>query len=62
MGISPRRQANFDGDACLAPKIMALPLSWHDAKPLLEKMDGPAAPENWQGGLPIPVSPRWRTR
>ncbi len=36
-----------------APKIMALPLSWHDAKPLLENMDGPLAPENWQGGLPI---------
>ena len=28
-----------------APKIMALPLSWHDAKPLLENMDGPPAPE-----------------
>jgi N-acetylated-alpha-linked acidic dipeptidase len=39
--------------AMSAPKIMALPLSWHDAKPLLENMDGPPAPENWQGGLPI---------
>src|SRR5580658_9936539 len=39
--------------AASAPKIMALPLSWHDAKPLLENMDGPVAPENWQGGLPI---------
>jgi len=36
-----------------APKIMALPLSWHDAKPLLENMDGPVAPKEWQGGLPI---------
>jgi N-acetylated-alpha-linked acidic dipeptidase len=35
------------------PKIMALPLSWHDAKPLLANMDGPLAPEDWQGGLPI---------
>jgi len=35
------------------PKIMALPLSWHDAKPLLSNMDGPVAPEDWQGGLPI---------
>ena len=35
------------------PKIMALPLSWQDAKPLLENMDGPAAPESWQGGLPF---------
>jgi N-acetylated-alpha-linked acidic dipeptidase len=40
-------------DAISAPKIMALPLSWHDAKPLLENMDGPVAPESWQGGLPI---------
>src|SRR5579863_111461 len=45
-------------DAVSAPKIMALPLSWHDAKPLLENRDGPLAPrdwkgENWQGGLPI---------
>ncbi len=39
--------------AASAPKIMALPLSWHDARPLLENMDGPLAPQNWQGGLPI---------
>ena len=39
--------------AVSVPKIMALPLSWHDAKPLLENMGGPLAPENWQGGLPI---------
>jgi N-acetylated-alpha-linked acidic dipeptidase len=35
------------------PKIMGLPLSWRDAKPLLEKMDGPVAPDSWQGGLPL---------
>jgi N-acetylated-alpha-linked acidic dipeptidase len=45
-------------EAISIPKIMALPLSWHDAKPLLANMDGPVAPENWQGqnwqgGLPI---------
>ncbi len=45
-------------DAVSAPKIMALPLSWHDAKPLLENMDGPLAPrdwkgQDWQGGLPL---------
>ena len=40
-------------DAVSAPKIMALPLSWHDAKPLLENMDGPVAPKDWQGGLPF---------
>jgi N-acetylated-alpha-linked acidic dipeptidase len=35
------------------PKIIAVPLSWRDAKPLLENMDGPEAPKSWQGGLPI---------
>ena len=40
-------------EAVSLPKIMAVPLSWHDAKPLLENMDGPVAPKDWQGGLPI---------
>jgi N-acetylated-alpha-linked acidic dipeptidase len=35
------------------PHLVALPLSWHDAKPLLENMNGPTAPKDWQGGLPI---------
>jgi N-acetylated-alpha-linked acidic dipeptidase len=35
------------------PKIPALPLSWRDAKPLLENMNGPEAPKDWQGALPI---------
>jgi len=40
-------------DAQSLPKIMALPLSWADAKPLLENMGGPVAPADWQGGLAI---------
>ena len=40
-------------EAVSAPKIMALPLSWHDAKPFLENMVGPIAPPEWQGGLPF---------
>ncbi len=39
--------------AVSVPKIMALPLSWKDAKPLLENLGGPLAPADWQGGLPI---------
>jgi N-acetylated-alpha-linked acidic dipeptidase len=35
------------------PKIGGLPLSWKDAKPLLENLDGPVAPREWQGGLPL---------
>ncbi len=38
-------------EAVSVPKIMALPLSWHDAKPFLENMDGPVAPKDWQGAL-----------
>jgi N-acetylated-alpha-linked acidic dipeptidase len=40
-------------EAVSIPKIMALPLSWHDAKPLLANLDGPLAPDDWQGGLPL---------
>ncbi|MGA8143554.1 MAG: M28 family metallopeptidase [Candidatus Acidiferrales bacterium] len=35
------------------PKIMAVPLSWHDAKPLLQNLDGSVAPDEWQGGLAL---------
>jgi N-acetylated-alpha-linked acidic dipeptidase len=35
------------------PKIPALPLSWRDAKPLLENMNGREAPKDWQGALPL---------
>ena len=40
-------------DAQSLPKIVALPLSWRDAKPLLENMGGAVAPKDWQGKLPI---------
>src|SRR5271163_15971 len=40
-------------EAVSLPKIMGVPLSWHDAQPLLKNMDGPPAPQNWQGGLPF---------
>jgi N-acetylated-alpha-linked acidic dipeptidase len=34
-------------------KIPVLPISYHDAKPLLEALAGPVAPEGWRGALPI---------
>ena len=40
-------------EARSVPQIAAIPLSWHDAKPLLENMGGPKAPKAWGGGLPI---------
>ncbi len=34
-------------------KIPVLPVSWGDAKPLLEAMGGPVAPAAWRGALPL---------
>ena len=34
-------------------KIPVLPISYGDAQPLLEALQGPVAPENWRGALPI---------
>ena len=34
-------------------KIPVLPISYHDATPLLEALDGPVAPEEWRGALPF---------
>lgn len=34
-------------------KIPVLPISYHDAAPLLEALDGPVAPESWRGALPF---------
>ncbi|MBZ5616056.1 MAG: M28 family metallopeptidase [Acidobacteriia bacterium] len=39
--------------AASVPKIMALPLSYQDATPLLKNLGGPVAPADWQGGLPF---------
>jgi len=35
------------------PRIPAVPMSWRDAKPILEKLGGPVAPLDWQGALPM---------
>jgi N-acetylated-alpha-linked acidic dipeptidase len=40
-------------DAVSLPHIIGVPLSWRDAKPLLEHLGGSIAPEAWQGGLPL---------
>jgi N-acetylated-alpha-linked acidic dipeptidase len=35
------------------PSIPSNPLSYKDAAPILEALDGPATPHEWQGGLPF---------
>jgi N-acetylated-alpha-linked acidic dipeptidase len=47
-----KRYASHE-DAPNLLKIPVLPISYHDAKPLLEALTGPVAPENWRGALPI---------
>ena len=40
-------------DAITLLKIPVLPISYHDAEPLLRALDGPVAPEEWRGALPL---------
>ncbi|HVS96933.1 MAG TPA: transferrin receptor-like dimerization domain-containing protein [Puia sp.] len=40
-------------DAAVLIKIPVLPISSHDAEPLLRALGGPVAPEDWRGALPI---------
>lgn len=40
-------------EAATLTKIPVLPHSYADARPLLAALQGPVAPENWRGALPI---------
>lgn len=40
-------------DSPALTKIPVLPISYHDAQPLLEALAGPVAPSSWRGALPI---------
>jgi len=40
-------------DAATIMKIPVLPISYHDAQPLLAALDGPVATGDWSGSLPI---------
>jgi N-acetylated-alpha-linked acidic dipeptidase len=40
-------------DAASLAKIPTLPISYADAQPLLAALQGPVAPENWRGALPL---------
>jgi len=35
------------------PRIVSIPLSYHDAEPILKHLKGPAVPDGWQGALPF---------
>jgi N-acetylated-alpha-linked acidic dipeptidase len=40
-------------DAPSLPKIPTLPIGYADAQPLLAALQGPVAPKNWRGALPL---------
>jgi N-acetylated-alpha-linked acidic dipeptidase len=40
-------------DAVSVPKLISVPLSYRDARPLLEQLGGPTVPKQWEGALPI---------
>lgn len=42
-----------ESESPAVPKIIAVPLSYRDAEPLLRALGGPDAPESWQGALPL---------
>jgi N-acetylated-alpha-linked acidic dipeptidase len=44
--LAPEKAGNL-------PKIPVTPLSYADVSPLLEKLDGPESPREWQGALPF---------
>jgi len=47
------RIPNPDGPGGSEPHIISIPISYHDAAPILEALKGPSVPESWQGALPF---------
>ena len=35
------------------PRIISIPISYHDAAPILQALKGPSVPQGWQGALPF---------
>ncbi len=47
------RVTNFTGPDGVQPRIISIPLSSHDAAPILQALAGPGVPQAWQGALPF---------
>ena len=47
------RATNIAGPNGDQPLIISIPLSSHDAAPILQALKGPGAPQGWQGALPF---------
>jgi N-acetylated-alpha-linked acidic dipeptidase len=53
VGATPDAERYEIDEAPTIMKIPVLPISYADARPLLEQLAGPVAPPAWRGGLPI---------
>jgi N-acetylated-alpha-linked acidic dipeptidase len=47
------RATNIAGPNGVEPRIISIPLSSHDAAPILQALTGPGVPQAWQGALPF---------
>jgi len=47
------RLKNVTGPNGDQPKIISIPISYHDASPILQALKGPGVPQGWQGALPF---------
>jgi N-acetylated-alpha-linked acidic dipeptidase len=47
------RVAHPDGPGGSEPHIISIPISYHDASPILRALQGPSVPQSWQGDLPF---------
>ncbi len=47
------RTKNITGPNGDQPSIPSIPLSYHDAAPILQALKGPGVPQGWQGALPF---------
>ena len=47
------RATNIAGPDGVQPRIISIPLSSHDAAPILQALTGPGVPQAWQGALPF---------
>jgi N-acetylated-alpha-linked acidic dipeptidase len=53
VGATPSARRPALSEAQTLTKIPVLPISYGDARPLLEALGGPVAPEKWRGALPF---------
>src|SRR5262245_55328426 len=53
VGATPEARRLAVGEAPTLTKIPVLPISYGDARPLLEAIGGQIAPETWRGALPL---------